>query len=131
LYFIPGMIDDYSTYFGKIAASEEIKYKITVGMDRPLVLQTIKNGYGRNKQKIVFVESLLSLFILLFFTIFCMNTKQFNDYLGVSRIISFENIFTKLFWAEADFSGILRFHVVILALIYLIVLVFIQKRKKV
>jgi hypothetical protein len=60
-----------------------------------------------------------------------MNTKQFNDYLGVSRMLSFENIFTKLFWAEADFSGILRFHVVILALIYLTVLVLIQKRKKV
>jgi hypothetical protein len=129
LYIIPGMLDDYYKYFNKLLFSEEMKYKRIIGMNN-LVIRDLNEKYGYQKLKMVFIETILFLFVLLFFNSFCLNTPLFKDYLGSSMILSFENIFTKIFWARIEYIHIIIFHIILFICIYLVLLLLLQRNKK-
>jgi hypothetical protein len=127
LYILPGIIDDCHNYYRKIINSEEIAYKETIGMDPVTIRHSINFMYGRPKKKQIIVEAWLFLFTLLFYVFFCLNTPLFGEFPEVTQILSFENIFTKLFWVENGLSPMLLVHGMLYAMVYVIILITIHR----
>ncbi|MDR2835583.1 MAG: hypothetical protein LBV69_05210 [Bacteroidales bacterium] len=127
-YIIPCIVDDTNNQLKLVLNSQEIKYQINIGNKDIVALVTKK--YGINIINRMFMESLLFVLIIQFFSEYCLMLSQFIDYFGVSSVFSLENIFTKSFRAQTSLSPSMIFNFIFILIIYICLFVFLKRKKK-
>jgi hypothetical protein len=104
-YLVPGMISDISNFINEVMYSEEINYQNNIGMKKQDIFNIITKKYGISVIMRIFIENFLFMCVLQFFTMYCLSLSPFIDYFGISSVLSFENIFTKIMRATTVFDG--------------------------
>jgi hypothetical protein len=118
IYTIPGIYDDGKTFTENILKSQELKYLVDIGLGKNEIGKFINKKYGNRRVLQVFVENLLFVLVMQFFIMYCYSRSQFIDVIGIGSVMSIENIVSKVYRTQVEFTLIIAIQYIVLFIIY-------------
>jgi hypothetical protein len=108
--FSAAFINEIIIHVKKILGSKEFEYYRIIGMNSRSRYLIYKRKYGSTLQSKLIFQNILFVFNINWFICYAFNIwNQFNDSIGVTYSISFENIFTKIIHNQTVNTGIYNF----------------------
>jgi hypothetical protein len=112
--FADTYMNEIVAYTKRMAATQEFKYYVMIGMGRSRRYAIFNRKYGHNLVLKLIFQNILFVLNINWFIVYAFKVwRNFYDSMGVTYALSFENIFTKIVHYEGMRTGMFNFMLLI------------------